>query len=72
MLLVEVDPMTEETRSRRREYQRQWEKDHPEKIQEYRRNARRRAALSDLLSRGDSDKLIEILRARTAEDPPEA
>lgn len=33
----------------RREYQRQWAKDHPEKIREYRKNTARRRALAEIM-----------------------
>ncbi len=34
---------------KRREYQKQWAKDHPEKIREYRKNTARRRALAEIL-----------------------
>jgi len=34
----------------RREYQRKWAKDHPEKIREYRKNTARRKALEEILA----------------------
>lgn len=64
MLCMEVDPVNENQRQRNRERRREWARNHPEKIKEYRRNQRRRDALIDLLADGDRDKLIEMLKAQ--------
>lgn len=41
--------MTEEQKARRKEYQKQWARAHPERLRVYRRNLLRRRALADLV-----------------------
>ena len=42
--------MTEEEKQHRREYKREWARQHPEKLREYRKNQLRRAALAVILA----------------------
>lgn len=42
--------MTEEQRAKRREYRRQWAKDHPDTIRQYRQDRLRRQALAAILA----------------------
>ena len=48
----------------RKEYQRKWAKDHPEKVKEYRRTSARRKALAEILA--ERQKQTEIGKEVTA------
>ena len=56
--------MDEEKRARRNQYRREWARRHPEKIQTYRRDHLRRAALADFLA---ELKIRETGQKRTKE-----
>ena len=51
--------MTYEEKRQRNEYQRQWSKNHPDKIREYRMNRLRRAALAEILAGDRGQKLTK-------------